>query len=353
MNQTHGLTGKGGIYEIVNLFNGVRYVGSAVSFNKRWSQHRTDLRRGTHHSKYLQRSWNKYGPDQFLFRAIEIIESPNRQKLIDREQYHFNQMAKDRFNVAPIAGSRLGVPQSEAARAAMSRFHSQHWKDPENLARRAAAISAGYTAESRARKSADATARGDGARLKSPEAEAKRKTYHARLRGKLPAHLHTSEMRERMAEGRRRRRASHFVISPQCREAARAANTGRKHTPEEIAKRSAALTGITKKPHTEETKAKISATLKGAGAGRVFSEETREKIAASKRGKKRSPEACAAMALAQQRRFANPEERAKMAARKTGLAHSDETRAKMSTSHKRRHELQEGMIAVRPIALSQ
>jgi len=345
-------TGHGGVYEIVNLVNGKRYIGSAAYFNKRWHQHRNDLRHGTHHTPHLQHSWNKYGESEFSFRVLEIVPEPTRQRLIDYENKWFKELGYH-YNVAPIAGSRLGVPQSEAARAAMSRFHSQHWKDPENLARRAAAISAGYTAESRARKSADATARGDGARLKSPEAEAKRKTYHARLRGKLPAHLHTSEMRERMAEGRRRRRASHFVISPQCREAARAANTGRKHTPEEIAKRSAALTGITKKPHTEETKAKISATLKGAGAGRVFSEETREKIAASKRGKKRSPEACAAMALAQQRRFANPEERAKMAARKTGLAHSDETRAKMSTSHKRRHELQEGMIAVRPIALSQ
>ena len=235
MNQTHGLTGKGGIYEIVNLFNGVRYVGSSVSFNKRWSQHRTDLRRGIHHSKYLQRSWNKYGPDQFLFRAIEIIESPNRQKLIDREQYHFNQMAKDRFNVCPIAGSRLGVPQSEAARAAMSRFHSQHWKDPENLARRAAAISAGYTAESRARKSADATARGDGARLQAPGVH---EAYWERIRGVPTGRVLSPESRAKISESNRKawtaeRRAAMSAFSSaqrasdETREKQRAAKLGK------------------------------------------------------------------------------------------------------------------------------
>jgi predicted GIY-YIG superfamily endonuclease len=40
-------TGNGGIYEIANRVNGKRYIGSAAFFNKRWSQHRGLLRRGT------------------------------------------------------------------------------------------------------------------------------------------------------------------------------------------------------------------------------------------------------------------------------------------------------------------
>jgi DNA adenine methylase len=63
-------TGNGGIYEIANRVNGKRYIGSAAYFNKRWSQHRHQLRRGTHHCAHLQRAWTKYGESEFVFRVL-------------------------------------------------------------------------------------------------------------------------------------------------------------------------------------------------------------------------------------------------------------------------------------------
>ena len=63
-----------GIYEIVNLVNGKRYVGSAVSFECRWREHRRQLNADRHHSRHLQRSWNKHGAEAFSFRIIEVCE---------------------------------------------------------------------------------------------------------------------------------------------------------------------------------------------------------------------------------------------------------------------------------------
>lgn len=225
----------GGIYEIVNLVNGKRYIGSAVRFLSRWSHHRSLLRRGKHHAGPLQRAWDKYGASQFIFRTIEIIPRAAPEELIAREQFHFNAMRERRYNVAPVAGSRLDVPQSEAARAAMSRFHSQHWKDPENLARRAAAISAGYTAESRARKSADATARGDGARLQAPGIH---EAYWERIRGVPTGRVLSPESRAKISESNRKawtaeRRAAMSAFSSaqrasdETREKQRAAKLGK------------------------------------------------------------------------------------------------------------------------------
>src|SRR5690606_34420785 len=52
-----------GIYEIHCTKSGRRYVGSAVNFSARWRLHYTQLCAGKHHSRHLQRAWNKYGED--------------------------------------------------------------------------------------------------------------------------------------------------------------------------------------------------------------------------------------------------------------------------------------------------
>lgn len=54
-----------GIYAIVNLANGKRYIGSAKSFARRWYMHRRELGLGKHHSRHLQRSWTRHGAEGF------------------------------------------------------------------------------------------------------------------------------------------------------------------------------------------------------------------------------------------------------------------------------------------------
>lgn len=106
---------ESGIYEIVNLVNGKRYVGSAVGIPKRWQYHRDDLNKRKHHNRHLQASWNKHGPDKFAFRVLEYC-SPGH--LIEREQHHMD-LGCD-YNIAPKAGSCLGVRHTAAARKRMS-----------------------------------------------------------------------------------------------------------------------------------------------------------------------------------------------------------------------------------------
>ena len=61
--------------------------------------------------------------------------------------------------------------------------------------------------------------------------------------------------------------------------------TGRKHTPETLAKMSAARRGKKRRPHSDETRAKMSA----ASLGKPKSAEHRAALAAAKLGKKRAP----------------------------------------------------------------
>ena len=63
-----------GIYIIKNTINGKFYIGSAVNIKTRWSQHRHQLKHNKHGNRYLQRSWNKHGTENFVFEVLEYVK---------------------------------------------------------------------------------------------------------------------------------------------------------------------------------------------------------------------------------------------------------------------------------------
>lgn len=103
-----------GIYKIRNTINGKIYVGSSKELLSRWRHHVNSLKRGDHHSRHLQRAWDKYGEHSFKF---EIIEYTEESMLVEREQYYLDTLNPcDRhigYNVAPTAESPLGITRTE------------------------------------------------------------------------------------------------------------------------------------------------------------------------------------------------------------------------------------------------
>jgi len=59
------------IYEIRNIVNNKIYIGSTKNLHKRKYKHFRDLKLNKHHSIHLQRAYNKYGNDKFVFSLIE------------------------------------------------------------------------------------------------------------------------------------------------------------------------------------------------------------------------------------------------------------------------------------------
>jgi group I intron endonuclease len=105
---------KTGIYKIFNTATGKMYVGSAIDIDRRWADHKKLLKQGTHHSKKLQNSWLKHGPEAFEFSIIEFVLS--KEELISREQYWidaFECSGPLGYNISPTAFSLLGFRHSE------------------------------------------------------------------------------------------------------------------------------------------------------------------------------------------------------------------------------------------------
>ena len=58
---------KFGIYKITCKVNNKIYIGSTeVCFKQRFKKHKQRLRNNYHENDYLQKSWNKYGEDNFV-----------------------------------------------------------------------------------------------------------------------------------------------------------------------------------------------------------------------------------------------------------------------------------------------
>jgi group I intron endonuclease len=73
------------------------------------------LCRNVHKNPKLQAAWNKYGEETFIFEVIEFVLVPF---LVEREQYWIDKLlpfGKKGFNLAPVAGSSLGLKHSPQA----------------------------------------------------------------------------------------------------------------------------------------------------------------------------------------------------------------------------------------------
>ena len=208
-----------GIYQITNLHNGKSYVGSAVSFRKRWKEHLRQLSNGDHHSTVMQRAWNKYGEAAFEFKKLLVCAKAD---LIWFEQRALDVL-KPAYNICKVAGSVLGYRHTDEAKAA-------------------AAERAKGNTHRRGRK-------------ESPEfCEGAKRARAMRKDGPLSA-----ETKEKIAAAQRGR-----VLSEERKEHLRQLNTGKKQSPETIEKRMQKLRGRTR---SEEAKEKTAAWHRGRKHG--------------------------------------------------------------------------------------
>lgn len=130
-----------GVYHIVSKSTGRRYVGSSKHIEGRWYAHRSSLRAGGHHSKHLQRVFNKYGEDDLYWLIWETCSAEER---VMREDISLQALVKLKLEMngsktAKSGGNATGLKRSAETRLKMSlsqkgkpRTQKQHvWTDEE------------------------------------------------------------------------------------------------------------------------------------------------------------------------------------------------------------------------------
>lgn len=265
-----------GIYSITNTKNKKRYIGSAVNIEKRWRGHRNALNRGNHHSRHLQAAWSKYGERVFVFGIVTTCDS---EQLVMQEQFWIDAFqtadGKHGYNIAPKAGSSLGIKRSAETRAKVSAALRQ--------------------------------------RIDSDETRTKKSASRRGLK-------HSMETRAKMAES-----ARHANARPEVKAKISAALKGIERSIETRAKASAAMRAAWGRPEIREKMAAIN-------VGRKHTGQARENIAAAARRNLARPEVRAKIGAALREAQARPEVKAKMIAAKTGVKQSADTIAKRAVS---------------------
>ena len=98
MSRQVGPRRRPGVYQIVCLKNGRRYIGQSGDCPARWAQHMDDLFAGRHVNTALQDDWNQHSHKEFSFTLLE--QEPDEEERLAREQHYIRAELDRCYNVA-------------------------------------------------------------------------------------------------------------------------------------------------------------------------------------------------------------------------------------------------------------
>jgi group I intron endonuclease len=66
-----------GIFQVKNTVNGKVLLGSSLNLEGPLNAHKFMLTIGRHRNEALQKEWNEYGPEKFVFEILEVVKVPD------------------------------------------------------------------------------------------------------------------------------------------------------------------------------------------------------------------------------------------------------------------------------------
>src|SRR5512137_3062641 len=63
-----------GIFQVKNTANGKIFLGSSLNLEGPLNGHKFMLTIGRHRNPGLQKEWDEYGPDKFVFEVLEVVK---------------------------------------------------------------------------------------------------------------------------------------------------------------------------------------------------------------------------------------------------------------------------------------
>lgn len=102
---------KSGVYQILNLVTGKRYIGSSKNIVKRFNAHKNSSEIRKHSNTHLMNSFRKYGLENF---QLSVIEECGVDILFEREQYWVDFYGiENLYNQRKFVNTNVGVKWTE------------------------------------------------------------------------------------------------------------------------------------------------------------------------------------------------------------------------------------------------
>jgi len=125
-----GNSAKVGVYAIKNTVNGKMYIGSTKrSFHSRKTRHLGGLLMNNHFNNHLQKAFNKYGIESFVFEILEICDKAEcvfRESFLIDKYKTYNR--KYGYNKSPVIPYKHGFKHSKENIEAKSNYKKEKAK---------------------------------------------------------------------------------------------------------------------------------------------------------------------------------------------------------------------------------
>ena len=128
-----------GIYKIVNKVNGKYYVGSSNDIHSRWYAHKHHLKHKKHWNAHLQKAYDKYGCENFIYLIIETNIEHNCLLKVEQKHLDIAKLEKCRcYNIGFVAGRVEMTPEirkkiSLSSKGRISPRKGIKWTDEQKL----------------------------------------------------------------------------------------------------------------------------------------------------------------------------------------------------------------------------
>ena len=67
-----------GVYRVRNTANGKSLIGSSINLPAILNRHRAQLAMGLHTNHALQKDWDEFGPEVFVFETLDTLKPPDQ-----------------------------------------------------------------------------------------------------------------------------------------------------------------------------------------------------------------------------------------------------------------------------------
>lgn len=118
-----------GVYKITCTGNNQCYIGSSNNIKYRWQVHLSTLRKGNHHSIYMQRSFLKYGEDSFVFEVIHTMQNYDELLLRQLEFYYINKY-QSKFNSGAFSIYQINTEWKEKISNSTKALYTKGYINP-------------------------------------------------------------------------------------------------------------------------------------------------------------------------------------------------------------------------------
>lgn len=92
-----------GVFQIKNIKNNKVLIDHSIDMESKWNRHKMELKFGNHRNRSLQKEWNEYGEENFVFEVLSELKSKEEENMnYNKELKTLQNLVIEELNIEKI-----------------------------------------------------------------------------------------------------------------------------------------------------------------------------------------------------------------------------------------------------------